>query len=71
MIPFKYKGYQVTIGNIANVTKVTATNGTDDCSWLFNIDTAHQAKWDVFVKRVKKTVDDRLRYIKQTENNHS
>tara|TARA_R100001244_G_scaffold17039_1_gene18246 strand:- start:279 stop:482 length:204 start_codon:yes stop_codon:yes gene_type:complete len=65
MIPFTYKGYKVSINYIANVTKVTATNGVDDCSWLFNVDTPHQAKWLVFVKRVKRTINDRLRYLQQ------
>ena len=65
MIPFTYKGYKVSIDYIANVTKVTATNGVDDCSWLFNVDTPQQAKWLVFVKRVKRTINDRLRYLKQ------
>ena len=50
MIDFKYKGYEIKVGGIANTTKVTADNGMDSCVWWFSIDSPKQAKWHRFIK---------------------
>lgn len=66
-IPFKYKGYTVEVGNISNTTKVRAHNNADDCTWLINVNTHAESLWHNFVTKVKKTIDDRIRYLDQTK----
>ena len=65
MIDFKYKGYKVKIGGIANTTKVTADNGMDSCTWLFSIDSPKQAKWHKFVKKIQKAITERINYLRE------
>ena len=60
---FKYKGYQVKVGGIANTTRVEADNGTDSCVWLFSIDNVKQAKWNRFIKRIQQAITERLDYL--------
>ena len=63
MIDFKYKGYEVKVGGIANATKVTADNGMDSCVWSFSIDNPKQAKWHRFIKRIQKAITERINYL--------
>ena len=67
MIDFKYKGYEVTIGGIANKTKVTADNGMDSCVWLFSVDSPKQAKWHRVVKKIQKAITERINYMRKEE----
>ena len=67
MIDFKYKGYEVKIGGIANTTKVTADNGMDSCVWLFSIDSPKQAKWHRFVKKIQQAITERINYMRKEE----
>ena len=63
MIDFKYKGYQVKVGGIANTTRVEVDNGMDSCVWLFSIDNVKQAKWNRFIKRIQQAITERLDYL--------
>ena len=67
MIDFKYKGYEVKVGGIANTTKVTADNGMDSSVWLFNVDSPKQAKWHRFVKKIQKAITERINYMRKEE----
>ena len=67
MIDFKYKGYEVKIGGIANTTKVTADNGMDSCVWLFSIGSPKQAKWHRFIKRIQQAITERINYMRKEE----
>ena len=67
MIDFKYKGYEVKIGGIANTTKVTADNGMDSCVWLFSVNSPKQAKWQRFVKKIKQAITERINYMRKEE----
>jgi len=67
MIDFKYKGYEVKIGGIANTTKVTAGNGMDSCVWLFSVDSPKEAKWHSFIKKIQKTITERINYMRKEE----
>ena len=67
MIDFKYKGYEVKIGGIANTTKVTADNGMDSCVWLFSIDSPKQAKWHRVVKKIQQAITGRINYMRKEE----
>ena len=67
MIDFKYKGYEVKIGGIANTTRVTADNGMDSCVWLFSIGSPKQAKWHRFIKRIQQAITERINYLRKEE----
>ena len=67
MIDFKYKGYEVKVGGIANTTKVTADNGMDSCVWLFRIDSPKQAKFNRFIKRIQQAITERINYMRKEE----
>ena len=67
MIDFKYKGYEVKIGGIANTTKVTADNGMDSCVWLFSINSPKQAEWHRFVKKIQQAITERINYLRKEE----
>ena len=67
MIDFKYKGYEVKIGGIANTTKVTADNGMDSCVWLFSVNSPKQAKWHRVVKKIQKAITERINYMRKEE----
>ena len=67
MIDFKYKGYEVKIGGIANTTKVTADNGMDSCVWLFSVDSPKQAKLHRVVKKIQKAITERINYMRKEE----
>ena len=65
MIDFKYKGYEVKVGGIANTTRVTADNGMDSCVWLFSIGSPKQAKWHRFIKRIQQAITERINYLRK------
>ena len=65
MIDFKYKGYKVKIGGIANTTKVQADNGMDSCVWLFSINSPKQAKWHRVVKKIQQAITERINYLRK------
>ena len=65
MIDFKYKGYEVKIGGIANTTKVAADNGMDSCVWLFSINSPKQAKWHRVVKKIQQAITERINYLRK------
>ena len=67
MIDFKYKGYKVKIGGIANTTKVQADNGMDSCVWLFSVNSPKEAKWHKFVKKIQKAITERINYMRKEE----
>ena len=65
MIDFKYKGYKVKIGGIANTTKVTADNGMDSCTWLFSVNSPKEAKWHRVVKKIQQAITERINYLRK------
>ena len=73
MIPFKYKGYSVKVGNIIptpsgtkipSTVRVTADNGVDSNVFGFKL-TPQNQNWFNFVKLVQRTITDRIRYLDQ------
>ena len=67
MIDFKYKGYEVKVGGIANTTRVEASNGMDSCVWLFSIGSPKEAKWHRFIKKIQKAITERINYMRKEE----
>ena len=68
MIPFKYKGYDIKIrGTISDRTSVQMSNFVEDHNYIFSIRTEQEKLFHNLVKRIKKTVDDLIRYKEQTE----
>ena len=67
MIDFKYKGYKVKIGGIANTTKVQADNGMDSCVWLFSVNSPKEAKWHRVVKKIQQAITERINYMRKEE----
>ncbi len=68
MIPFKYKGYDIKIrGTISDRTSVQMSNFVEDHQYIFSIRTEQEKLFHNLVKRIKKTVDDLIRYKEQTE----
>tara|TARA_R110000751_G_scaffold165280_1_gene271285 strand:- start:96 stop:302 length:207 start_codon:yes stop_codon:yes gene_type:complete len=66
MIDIKYKGYKIEItGAIAPVTKVRVYNNTDDNTWIFNNHNPKDLLFPIFINKVKRTINDRLRYLDQ------
>lgn len=67
MIPFKYKGYDIKItGTVSNRTSVRISNYEEDHTYIFSIRTAQEKLFHNLVKRIKRTVDDLIRYNLQT-----
>jgi hypothetical protein len=68
MIPFKYKGYDIKInGTISDRTYVRVSNFVEDHNYIFSIRTAQEKLFHNLVKRIKRTVDDLIRYKQQTQ----
>tara|TARA_R100001132_G_C3252109_1_gene78944 strand:+ start:839 stop:1045 length:207 start_codon:yes stop_codon:yes gene_type:complete len=66
MIDIKYKGYKIEIaGAIAPVTTVRAYNNTDDNKWIFRNHNPKDLLFHIFINKVKRTINDRLRYLDQ------
>jgi hypothetical protein len=70
ILPFKYKGYQVELkGEISPLTsqvKFRFSNETDDNSHVLVLNTDKDRKPYNVVNKIKRSVDDRLRYLAQT-----
>ena len=68
MIPFKYKGYDIKInGTISDRTSVRMSNFVEDHNYIFSIRTEKEKLSPNLVKRIKRTVDDLIRYKQQTQ----
>jgi hypothetical protein len=68
MIPFKYKGYNIKInGTIHSRTSVKISNYVEDHLYIFSIRTVKEKLFANLVNRIKRTVDDLIRYKQQTE----
>ena len=70
ILPFKYKGYQVELkGVITPLTsqvKFSFTNETDDNNHVLVLNTDKDSLPYNVVNKIKRSVDDRLRYLEQT-----
>jgi hypothetical protein len=70
MIPFKYKGYNIKIRNtISDRTAVRISNNVEDHNYIFSIRTEQEKLFANLINRIKKTVDDLIRYKQQKEAN--
>jgi len=68
MLPFKYKGYEIKIRNtISDRTAVRISNNVEDHNYIFSIRTVKEKLFGNLVNRIKRTVDDLIRYKQQTE----
>ena len=69
IIPFKYKGYHIELkGVITPLTsqvKFSFTNETDDNNHVLVLNTDKDRKPYNVVNKIKRSVDDRLRYLAQ------
>ena len=70
ILPFKYKGYQVELkGEISPLTsqvKFRFSNETDDNNHVLMLNTNKDRLPYNVVNKLKRSVDDRLRYLEQT-----
>ncbi len=70
ILPFKYKGYQVELkGEISPLTsqvKFRFSNETDDNNHVLMLNTNKDRLPYNVVNKIKRSVDDRLRYLEQT-----
>ena len=72
ILPFEYKGYQVELkGEISPLTsqvKFRFSNETDDNNHVLVLNTDKDRKPYNVVNKIKRSVDDRLRYLAQTRS---
>ena len=72
ILPFKYKGYEVELkGVITPLTsqiKFSFKNETDDNNHVLVLNTDKDRLPYNVVKKLKRSVDDRLRYLDQTSS---
>ena len=72
IVPFKYKGYHVELkGVITPLTsqvKFRFSNETDNNSHVLVLNTDKDRKPYNVVNKIKRSVDDRLRYLAQTRS---
>jgi len=72
ILPFKYKGYEVELkGEISPLTsqvKFRFSNETDDNNHVLVLNTDKDRKPYNVVNKLKRSVDDRLRYLAQTRS---
>ena len=72
ILPFKYKGYEVELkGEISPLTSQVAfrfSNETDSCYHVLTLNTDKDRKPYNVVNKLKRSVDDRLRYLAQTRS---
>ena len=72
ILPFKYKGYEVELkGEISPLTsqvKFRFSNETDDNNHVLVLNTDKDRKPYNVVNKIKRSVDDRLRYLAQTRS---
>ena len=70
ILPFKYKGYHVELkGVITPLTsqvKFRFSNENDNNSHVLILNTDKDRKPYNVIKKLKRSVDDRLRYLEQT-----
>ena len=70
ILPFKYKGYEVELkGEISPLTsqvKFRFSNETDNNSHVLMLNTDKDRLPYNVIKKLKRSVDDRLRYLAQT-----
>ena len=70
ILPFKYKGYEVELkGEISPLTsqvKFRFSNETDNNSHVLLLNTDKDRLPYNVIKKLKRSVDDRLRYLAQT-----
>ena len=70
ILPFKYKGYHVELkGEISPLTsqvKFRFSNETDNNSHVLLLNTDKDRLPYNVIKKLKRSVDDRLRYLEQT-----
>jgi len=72
ILPFKYKGYEVELkGEISPLTsqvRFRFSNETDDNNHVLVLNTDKDRKPYNVVNKLKRSVDDRLRYLAQTRS---
>ena len=72
ILPFKYKGYEVELkGVITPLTSQVAfrfSNETDSNYHVLTLNTDKDRKPYNVVNKLKRSVDDRLRYLEQTRS---
>ena len=72
IVPFKYKGYHVELkGEISPLTsqvKFRFSNETDNNSHVLVLNTDKDRLPYNVIKKLKRSVDDRLRYLEQTRS---
>ena len=72
ILPFKYKGYHVELkGEISPLTsqvKFRFSNETDNNSHVLVLNTDKDRLPYNVIKKLKRSVDDRLRYLEQTRS---
>ena len=72
ILPFKYKGYHVELkGVITPLTsqvKFRFSNETDNNSHVLMLNTDKDRLPYNVIKKLKRSVDDRLRYLEQTRS---
>ena len=72
ILPFKYKGYHVELkGEISPLTsqvKFRFSNETDNNSHVLLLNTDKDRLPYNVIKKLKRSVDDRLRYLEQTRS---
>ena len=72
MIPFKFKGYDIKVEGVitpsTDCVKFTFSNGVDDNSYFLKLNTPDDKKWHNVVNKIKRSINDRIRYLKQTTN---
>ena len=72
ILPFKYKGYEIELkGEISPLTsqvKFSFKNETDDNNHVLVLNTDKDRLPYNVVKKLKRSVDDRLRYLDQTSS---
>ena len=72
ILPFKYKGYEIELkGVITPLTsqiKFSFKNETDDNNHVLVLNTDKDRLPYNVIKKLKRSVDDRLRYLEQTRS---
>jgi hypothetical protein len=72
MIPFKFKGYNVKIEGVitpsTDQVKFSFSNGVDDNIHILKLNTINDKKWVNVVNKIQRSINDRIRYLQQTNN---
>jgi len=71
MIPFKYKGYTITVEGVitpsTNSVKFSFENGIDSNTHILKLNTDDDKKWHNVVNKLKNSVNARLLYLQQRQ----